>query len=141
MPTLAGITLDEDPTIAFRRLNLEPPDAHAKGPSAFMRTYSLSRGNIVVTILFLKKIISIDVLGEFDRTPDFTDPFGVRIGDSLDKVERIRGKPSFVGSDINVQASAPSIFEARYGSLHGIVWTYTIMAGQVRGITLADNSQ
>lgn len=102
MPTdLLGVSVGEDPATVLARFHLHPPGwAKAPIPSGSRQTAEMREFGVNDTtdmlLVFDKAIEVVVIRSEPDATSTAEDPFGAKIGMSVEKLEALRGQPTLV---------------------------------------------
>jgi len=125
-PTLSfyGVTLGE--TMDDVRDQFGPPQKQVKAKGDPVWMYPLDEGDAGLIIEFLGGGAHRIMVATKSTTSHLVDPFGIRLGDPVDRLRSVRGEPSkIVPDDIWV-----------YGPEHGVSWTYTQRANRIDGIWL-----
>jgi hypothetical protein len=128
-PILGGVTLGEDSQRVLARLGLHKRGWGSGSQTGIgIRIFPAGCGDLAMTIAFDDTIRGIFVEGTDDPKSQCADPFGDRVGDSIEHLEQLRGGPDALeeGGDL------------RYGPSKGAHWTYTIKNGKNVLIALSD---
>jgi hypothetical protein len=120
--TLAGVTLGEETAAVIQRLGLTPLHAALEPGQFQVRVFPASKATMSIT--FDDKIRMIAVMS---NGSSFVDPYGVKLGDSLERLLSLRGNPT---------SKNESTYQ--YGSSDQIRWEYDIKEGSVAMIIVAD---
>lgn len=133
--TLYGISVGEDAKEALSRLGLQPPrwgsaTATAAGakPLAEYRVFLADGSRALIGLVFDTKIRVIIVHPNASHSSRITDPFGIRLNDSVERLKKKRGRPD----SITTQG------EYVYGPMHGLHWFYSIHGGRIAAIGVSD---
>jgi hypothetical protein len=137
VPVLAGITLGEEAKGVLRRFNLAPMGHPSVGALVFSggtirqeRIFPANVGDVVIYIMFGDRINAVMVSGTSDSKGRFADPFGVKLGDSPERLVKLRGNPEAYGDNGDV----------RYGPPSGIHWFFSVREDKISTIGVADGS-
>jgi len=119
---LNGVTLGEETTAVIQRLGLVPLRAALEPGQFQVRVFPTTKATMSIT--FDDKIRMITVMS---NGSSFVDPYGVKLGDSLDKLLSLRGNPTSKNESTYL-----------YGSSNQVRWEYDIKEGSVAMIIVAD---
>jgi len=84
-----------------------------------------------MTIMFDDTIHAVIIEGTSDPKSQYLDPFGVRVGDSIDRLEQVRGQPDIVNKNGE---------ELQYGPTKGVNWSYGVNDDKIVQIALGDGT-
>jgi hypothetical protein len=126
---LGGISLGEDSQRAVQSLGSRLGSA-SKGQLE-VRNIPTGYSDLTITVLFDDTIHAIIVGGTSDPKSKYADPFGVRIGDSVERLEQVRGHPDIVNKNGE---------ELQYGPTKGVNWSYEVKGDTIVQIALGDGT-
>lgn len=94
--------------------------------------YSIQHGNAWLVVLLEHGLVaSINALPQADRQPSLTDQFGVRVGDSTERLQSIRGVPSgFAEPNIYYYSGTSSDPNWMYGVWQNAILSIGITTGE-----------
>ena len=89
--------------------------------------------HIVVIVVLDSRVHIVGVQGSTDPRSHYADPFGIKLGDPVDRLTSLRGKPdaSYAENDDLV---------IRYGSANGVNWHYRTHDMMIDQIQLSDGT-
>jgi hypothetical protein len=121
---LAGISIGDDKNAVLRRLDsqaLPGSDDH------IMADFNSYPDGLMLTVYYQKAIVAVSITyaGEHGKNRT-TDPYGVKLEDTADRLTALRGKPDVVDGTV-----------WRYGAVDDIHWDYTVENGIVTTILLS----
>lgn len=135
-PILGGITLGEDAKGVLRRFNLRTMGTPSFGSVLAVdqtlgqvRFFPANFGDVVMMIVFTDKIRMVMALGSSDPKGHCADPFGVRLGDSPERLVQLRGNPDAYGEN----------GEVRYGPAHGVHWFFSVHNDKISSIGVTES--
>ena len=130
-PILAGITLGENAAGVMRRLGV-----HASGPASGdleIAMWPAEVQDIVIVMVFDQNVRGVSVRGSSDPHAHCADPFGVRLGDALQRLLAVRGTP-----DATDSIGPEGELRLRYGPVKSVNWSFIIVGDKVAEITVSD---
>jgi hypothetical protein len=129
---LGGVTLGEDSQRVLREFGLRPRGWASGGHGGIeIRIFPTGYGDITMTIMFDDAIHAIFVEGTSDPKSQYSDPFGLHVGDSIDRLEQVRGQPDILNKNGE---------ELQYGPTKGVNWSYGVKDDKIVQIALGDGT-
>lgn len=131
-PILAGITLDENANDALRMYGWHQ-DECASVSGRFACGIPLFSQHVIIVLVVDNRVHVVGVQGSSDPGSHYADPLGIKLGDPVERLTTIRGKPdaSYDDSDDLV---------VRYGPTNGVNWHYKIHDTTIVQIELSDGT-
>jgi hypothetical protein len=126
---LGGVSLGEDSQRALQSLGSRLGSA-SKGRLE-VRIIPTGYSDLTISVLFDDTIHAIIVEGTSDPKSKYADPFGVRIGDSVERLEQVRGQPDIVNKNGE---------DLQYGPTKGVNWSYEVKGDTIVEIALGDGT-
>ncbi|HET9342593.1 MAG TPA: hypothetical protein VFO25_06740 [Candidatus Eremiobacteraceae bacterium] len=132
MPVLAGIALEENANDALRMYGWHQ-DECASISGRDVCGIPLFSQHVIIVLTLDSRVHVVGVEGSSDPRSHYADPFSIKLGDPVDRLTTVRGKPDASyddGDDLIV----------RYGLSNGVNWIYRIHDTMIDQIELSDGT-
>jgi hypothetical protein len=133
VPILAGITLDEGASGVLLREGV-----HSRGVASGGFEFAFWPAevqDIIIGIIYDQKVRLIFVRGSSDPHGHCADPYGIRVGDTIGQLVKMRGQPDDA-SNVDTRGDE----SIRYGPENGVHWSFLIVDDEVIEISVADGT-
>jgi len=157
-PALFGVSVGEDPATVLARFHLHPPGWAKSSPPKGMQETSEVRefpvdGTTDMIIIFDSSIEIVLIRSTPGVASTATDPFGVRIGETSEQLEALRGRPDLESSTacsdncavvdqvdvLNGLFKPVSVDKTFiYGSTTSVRWEYAVKGDAIVSIRAVD---
>ena len=131
-PVLAGIALEENANDALRMYGWHQ-DECATISGRIACGIPLFSQHLIFVLMLDSRVHVVGVQGSSDPRSHYADPFGIRLGDPVERLTTVRGKP-----DASYDDNDDLI--VRYGPPNGINWQYRIHDTTIVQIELSDGT-
>jgi hypothetical protein len=120
---LLGIAIGADKYQILEKLGSHPAPDSDQNVRADFNGYP---DGLMLAIYYQKAVVGVSISSIYGKALVYKDPYGVKLEDSTDHLQALRGKPDAVEGNA-----------WRYGPVDGIHWLYTIKDGTVSEILLS----